>query len=178
VKVKCCHAQVLPRGFVLPSSTSVIGEPFVWRVHDTTGQTHVVGDRSPFHLFRSPSLADGQSFSYTFKGAGSYSVLDESTGFHSGIGIRPRTSALFATVGQRVRITAATTAPKRAWRQWRTQILRPGESGFHAWSGAPSADFIPQRPGVFLFRTRLYDIHLRQAINWSPVLTVRAQQGS
>jgi plastocyanin len=173
VKMKCCHSQVREGGFYPGFSVSVLGSPFVWRVQDDSGHTYAVRDASPLRLYHSAVLTNGQSYSHTLKGAGSYPVLDSVRGFTSRVLVRPQASTLFGSVGKPITITAATERPNVAWREWQIQIRRPGEPEFHPWRIGTKAECLPQHAGQYLFRARLYDRRLGHGVAWSPALTVR-----
>ncbi|MFI5042917.1 MAG: hypothetical protein ACHQNA_13905, partial [Acidimicrobiales bacterium] len=172
VKMKCCHSAVGISTFQYRTPYSVGGTPMVWRVHDTSGKRHVLVDGSKLHLFRSPPLANAASFAYTFKGAGSYPVVDQVAGVDQTVEIKPGLSAQFVSVGEPVTVTAAVSPPAISHRVWQMQIKAPGDTALRLWHVGRIGVFTPGRTGQFLFRARLWDWKIHAGIPWSPSIPV------
>jgi len=175
IEAKCCHGQVLGngRGFHPFGSSSEFGLPYTWRVRGAvTGKPPLVADGSPMRLYRSPPLgAPGDSFVYTFKGAGTWPVANPNGTGVGVVAISPHASGT-ETVGSTITITAASSIRIVSWRQWQIQIERPGTSQFVAWKTGRTATFVPAEPGYFFFRARLWDTRLHRGIPWSPAIVV------
>src|SRR5262249_36958388 len=148
----------------------------VWRAHDTSGKLHVLVDGSRLRLFRSPPLANAASFAYTFKGAGSYPVVDQTAGVAQTVEIKPTLSEQFVAPGRAVIVTAAVSPPTDSHREWQIQIKKPGDTAFHLWHVGRAGTFVPGRTGQFLFRARLWDWKIHAGIPWSPSIPVVVSQ--
>jgi plastocyanin len=157
---------------------SPLGQQVTWRNDPSNSQPHTTTDMSPLLLWDSGELGGGQTFTYTFTAAATYSyecTLHDFYGMLGTLGVRDVVSPPSGPVGTIFTITAATIdAP--AGMVYDIQIRAPG-SPFRNWimgTTVPTAQFDSTgRPtGTYGFRSRLRRVSDNAATGYSPVASV------
>lgn len=167
-----------------PKVTKIgLGSTVTW-TNDTSGTLHTTtsngvsdGDGTTgIALWTSGTLNPGQSFTFTFRAAGSFPYH---CSFHIALGMKGsvkvpvKVSPASGTTGTTFTITWATAAPPSG-DVFDVQIKRPGTTSFVDWTGhtgitAQSGTFKPgSGSGTYSFRARLRNSTMNAASGYSP----------
>jgi hypothetical protein len=168
-----------PSALPFPRSSirSVHPAGVAWRVPADAAAGHTVSDASGLGLFDSGPIDPGGSFAYGFPAAGTYPVVDRSTGNSQRVSVAMRVTPAKGQLGQRYLVQwGFSFAPPT-----QVQIRIPDSDQFVDWPGAEhraaatfsAADPLWGGPGAYSFRTRLSDTS--GATGWSPVATVKVK---
>jgi plastocyanin len=162
-------------GFTPKSPKSTQGRTTKWTVSAGALQTHQVTDSSGMGLFESPVLSAGQSYSFTFIGAGAYRYKDKlHTALVGIISVPVGTFPLAGGTSTSFTITWASAAPATNY-VFDVQIKRPGGS-WTDWKTAVTFQSIPFVPdsgaGTYSFRARYHNNANGKFSSWSTAVSI------
>jgi len=153
---RVCTVQLSDTGFQPGTFKTTPGTPTVWGLPESNTQPHSVTDNSGLGLFDSGPLAPGSTFSYTYVGAGTYKVLDSTTG-HTGK-VQVQMTAAPASGGTSTSFTITWASAVTPGAVYDVQVKRPGSSVYAAFrTGVTtlSASFTPDAgAGTYVFRAK------------------------
>jgi plastocyanin len=169
------NVTIKDSGFGPKTAASTPGRTINWKVANGAVQTHQVIDTSGMGLFTSPVLSAGQSYAFTFVGAGAYKYKDNLHPTLTGtvnvpVGTFPATGSSATTFT----ITWASAAPGASY-VFDVQIKRPGGAWTDWKTGqtALSSPFVPDAGvGTYSFRARYHNTVNSKASAYSPAVSI------
>lgn len=172
---RTCPIAVGDAGFAPFGSAVDPGAGVSWSVRSSTGASHRVMDDSGLGLFDSELRLPGSSFVFTFTGAGTYAVIDSTTGGTSRVAVTPLVAPSHGSTDTIFSITWASQAPPPGL-AFDVQIRRPGSSTWAPWlhlQTSLGASFVPDAgAGTYRFRAVLRAALGSAHAGWSPPASI------
>jgi plastocyanin len=171
---RLCPVQVLSSGFSPATSTVVEGATVHWAFPVANTGNHTIVENSAMSLFSSGSKAPGMSYTFTFVGAGTYTVRDTVTSKTSTINVPVVVAPQSGNQGTTFTVTwASASAP--AGFVFDTQIKRPG-GAWADWkigkTGVSATFKADAGNGTYQFRSRLRKTANGAFSGWSPLASI------
>jgi hypothetical protein len=173
-----CQMQVLDGGFSASGSSSAsvgLGSSAMWVLPTDDSAQHSVTDNSGMGLFDSGLMDPGSSSSYAFVAAGTYPIVDSSTGHTGSIPVAIKRAPASGHRSTEFKITWAVAAPTGF--VFDVAIKRPGSSAYVSWKSGVrtmSAPFIPDRGvGTYWFKSRLRKVAAASQTTYSPPVGIK-----
>jgi plastocyanin len=170
---RLCPTVIRDAGFVPASARASAGQSVVWRIEDASAQHRIV-DGTGLGLFDSGDLSLGQTFTYAFAMAGTYTTLDADTGWTGSVSVDMGATRSHQDPSVWSVTWASATVP--AGYAIDVQIQRPGSPGFEPWMTSQTVgatSFAPDAgSGTYLFRSKVTSLATGHTSDWSPTLTI------
>jgi plastocyanin len=171
---RLCPVQVLTTGFSPATSTVVEGATVHWAFPATNVGNHTIVENSGMSLFSSGSRAPGTSYTFTFVGAGAYTVRDTATSKTSTLNVPVVASPGTGNQGTTFTVTWASAGPPAGF-LFDTQLKIPGGTwaDWKVGKTGMSATFKPGNGvGTYQFRSRLRKSANGAFSGWSPLASI------
>jgi acetyl esterase len=172
------YQTLLDAGFSPVKVSSPQGGVVQWYLGVRNTASREVRDGSGLSLFDSGLAAPGSLFSFAFAGAGTYRVLDPSTGHAGTVAVPLLASPAQGGTTTTFQVTWASAAPA-AGLEYRIQVKPPGATAFSAWkttTTATGAGYLPRSgAGTYAFRARLDRVADGRAVGWSAPVSIRVR---
>ena len=167
---RMCPATIGASGIAPATTRSVLGETLTWRVGDA--KAHGLADASGLRLFDPGPLQPDTAFTYLYPAAGTFSIVDPTTGNLAQVMVAMRKHPLRLQRGT-WQLSWGIGQPPRG-KVYVVQIHRPTSTHFEPWltTSRPSAHFTPGGVGFWVFRAALRDISSGAVSRWSPLKRV------
>lgn len=165
-----CPVQVTDSGYSPTPADIALGAPVYWSVLASDAGSHAITDGQT-GLFNSGVVAPGGSFTFQFKAAGNYEIVDTPTGRTGRIVVPMSAQPASGSTTTTFALQWATTAPP-AGDVYDVVIKRPGDTAFSTWKPAQTTtgtNFIPDAgPGTYSFEARLRRLSPKGETAYSP----------
>jgi hypothetical protein len=171
---RLCGLAVTDRGFSVRSASVGMGATAAWSFPASNRQDHSATDGSGLGLFDSGARPPGDSFTFTFVGAGAYRVVDTITLARSTVLVPVVAEPPSGTLTTEFTVTWASSPPLAGY-VLDVEILRPGSSWVRWMEAQTGTDavFVPDGGvGTYRFRARMRDAATGSASGWSPGVAI------
>ncbi len=153
---RVCPVKVTGGGFAPRTAPVPLGLTGTWEIPSGEAGSHSISDAGAMKLFDSGTRPPGGSFAFDFTAAGTYRVVDASTGQHGAVEVAP-SAPKRANAGEAFTVTWA-TAPARQGFVFDVQMKPPGSKQWTVWTKGTtdmSRAFQSADAGSYAFRARL-----------------------
>jgi hypothetical protein len=168
-----CEAIVSDTGFSVAQATIAFGTTAAWHFSETNTVQHRLIDLQRMGLLDSGPRLPGSSYTFTFLGAGTYSVQDTVSRKQIRLKIAP--TALPPTGGVQTNFTVTWASSAIPGFVFDVQIKRPGGAWVDWKTGVTtlSSTFTPDGGvGTYSFRARVRNLSSGKACAYSPPATI------
>ena len=166
-----CEAQVTDTGFSIDQGTVALGATAAWNFPAANLSAHRINDR--LRVFDSGKRQPGTSYTFTFVGAGTYTVLASGTTDRMTVRVPPTAAPPTGGITTQFTITWATATI--AGYVFDVQVKRPGSQWADWKVGVTtlSSKFVPDSgTGQYSFRARIRNSISGKASGYSPPVTI------
>jgi len=174
VQQPTASVDILDSGFVPQTTTIGLNGVTTFTVDAADSQSHTVTDGSGMGLFDSGQLSPGSSYNLNLVAAGSYPIVDSTTGNTATVVVPIQVYPDAGTMTTPFNVQWAAAAPPPGY-VYDVQISRPGQP-FVTWQNgvtSHSATFVADAgSGQYKFQARLRNTANGQSSGWSPWLSV------
>jgi hypothetical protein len=172
---RICPGQVTDEGITPEVADANFHMPSEWRFDPSNTSAHEVSDATGLALFDSEPRGAGGSFVYRFPAAGSYAVIDQTSGHVQTVQV-PLVVSPKSGNGTRSFHLRWASYGSASGRLFDIQIERPGDASSSSWRRgvtATAGSFIPDAgPGTYAFRARVRNPSTGARCEWSPIAEI------